>query len=324
MTDTSFDAKAFARKVLRTEGEAILGLLPKIDERFEQALDLLQGCRGRVVVTGMGKSGIIGHKLAATFSSTGTPAVFLHAAEAVHGDLGMVQEDDVVVALSYSGETDELIRLLEAIRRIGARLIALTGHPQSTLATAADVTLDCAVPEEACPMNLAPTASTTATLAMGDALAMALAQRKGFHAEQFAHLHPGGRLGRRLMRVEAAMHAGEALPRVRPDAGMPDVIQEISSKRLGMTCVVDANGRLAGVVTDGDLRRHMTPDSNLLSRRAADIMTPNPVTIRQGMLAVEALRLMEERKITAVVVIDDNGTALGVVHLHDLWRTQMV
>jgi arabinose-5-phosphate isomerase len=320
----AFDTREFARKVLQTEADAILGLIPTLDERFDRALDLLQDCAGRVVVTGMGKSGIIAHKLSATFSSTGTPALFLHAAEAVHGDLGMVQTNDVVVALSYSGETEELIRLLEAIRRIGASLIAITGHPGSTLGTASDVTLTCAVAEEACPMNLAPTASTTATLALGDALAMALAQRKGFQAEHFAHLHPGGRLGKRLMRVDSVMHAGDALPIVTRETGMPDVIQEISSKRLGMTCVVDDEARLVGVVTDGDLRRHMTPGSNLLSHRAADVMTTRPITIQAGTLAVEALRLMEQRKITSVVVVDLQGAALGVVHLHDLWRTQMV
>ena len=323
-SSSPFDAQDFARRVLRTEADAILGLIPTIDARFDRALDLLQHGTGRVVVTGMGKSGIIAHKLAATFSSTGTPAMFLHAAEAVHGDLGMVQADDVVVALSYSGETEELLRLLEAIRRIGARLIALTGAPESTLGTAADVTLACAVTEEACPMNLAPTASTTATLAMGDALAMALAQRKGFQAEHFAHLHPGGRLGRRLMRVDTAMHAGDALPTVGRDAGMADVIQEISSKRLGMNCVVDDEGRLIGVVTDGDLRRHLTARMDLLAHRASDVMTPQPVSIQTGTLAVEALHLMEARKITAVVVVDAEHVVRGVIHLHDLWRTQMV
>jgi arabinose-5-phosphate isomerase len=272
----------------------------------------------------MGKSGIIARKVAATFSSTGTPAIFLHAAEAVHGDLGVVQTGDLVVALSYSGETDELIRLIESIRRIGAKLIALTGAPRSTLGQAADVTISCAVEAEACPMNLAPTASTTATLALGDALAMALASRKGFGAEHFAHLHPGGRLGRRLMRAEAVMHHGEALPRVQDDTSMPDVIHEMSSKRLGMTCVVDATGRLMGVVTDGDLRRHMRPGTNLLDRKVSDIMTRRPVTIVRQMLAVEALRLMEQRKITSVVVVDPDGVAEGVVHLHDLWRTDMV
>jgi arabinose-5-phosphate isomerase len=230
----------------------------------------------------------------------------------------------VVVALSYSGETEELIRLLEAIRRIGAKLLALTGNPASTLAQAADATLSCEVPEEACPLNLAPTASTTATLAMGDALAMALSRRKGFGIEQFASLHPAGPLGRRLMRVEAVMHTGDALPCVRLDTLMPDVIHEMSSKRLGMACVVDADARLVGVVTDGDLRRHMTPGSNLLDRQAKDVMTLRPVTIDRRTIAVEALRVMEQRKITAIVVVGANGTADGVVHLHDLWRTQMV
>jgi arabinose-5-phosphate isomerase len=310
-----------ARQVLETEAKAILGLVPKLDENFERALDILERSRGRVIVTGMGKSGIIARKLSATLSSTGTPAIFLHAAEAVHGDLGVIQADDVVIGLSYSGETEELIRLLEAIRRIGSRLIALTGKRASTLGQTADATLTCEVAEEACPMNLTPTASTTATLAMGDALAMALSRRKGFGAEQFADLHPAG-IGKRLMRVEALMHTGDALPRVALDTLMPDVIHEMSSKRLGMTCVLDADGRLRGVVTDGDLRRHMTPGSNLLDRRARDVMTTSPVTIARQILAVEALRVMEQRKITAVVVVDPSGLLEGVVHLHDLWRTQ--
>lgn len=326
MTDTAPrpDPLDLARRVLQTEADAILGLIPSLDERFERALDLLHGCAGRVICTGMGKSGIIAHKLSATFSSTGTPAIFLHAAEAVHGDLGVVQTDDVVVALSYSGETEELIRLLEAIRRIGASLISLTGNPSSTLGTASDVTLSCAVAEEACPMNLAPTASTTATLALGDALAMALSRRKGFSEEHFADLHPGGRLGKRLMRIESLMQTGEALPRVQRDSLMWDVINEISSKRLGMTCVVDHDGRLVGVVTDGDLRRHLTPGVDLLTHRATDVMSTRPVTIARTMLAVEALRIMEQRKITSVVVVDARGGVEGVVHLHDLWRTQMI
>jgi len=309
-----------ARKVLETEAQAILGLIPSLDASFERALDLLHGCAGRVIVTGMGKSGIIAHKLSATFSSTGTPAIFLHAAEAVHGDLGIVQTDDVVVALSYSGETEEMLRLIESIRRIGAKLIAMTGQPKSTLGQAADVTLSCAVAAEACPMNLAPTASTTATLALGDALAMALAQRKGFSPDHFASLHPGGRLGKRLMRVHAIMQSGDAVPRVQRDTLMPDVIHMMSSKRLGITCVVDNAGRLIGVVTDGDLRRHMSPGSNLLDRRAADVMSPRPVTIGPETLAVEALRLMEQRKITAVVVVNGEGVVEGVLHLHDLWQ----
>ena len=243
-----------ARRVLETEAQAILGLIPQLGSNFPAAIDLLMSCTGRVIVTGMGKSGIIARKLAATLSSTGTSATFLHPAEALHGDLGIVQRDDVVVALSSSGETEELVRLLEAIRRIGARLISITGRTESTLGQASDVALPCHVAEEACPMNLAPTASTTATLALGDALAMALSSRKGFKPENFADLHPGGRLGRRLMRIENLMHSGDSIPRVSLDTLMPDVIHTITSKRLGMTCVVDQAGRLAGIVTDGDLR----------------------------------------------------------------------
>jgi arabinose-5-phosphate isomerase len=321
---TRDDAVALARNVLETEARAILGLVPQIGATFDRALDLLHNCTGHVIVTGMGKSGIIAAKVAATLRSTGTASSFLHPAEALHGDLGVVQANDVVVALSYSGETEELVRLLEAIRRIGARLVALTGSPQSTLGQASDVTLSCHVAEEACPMNLAPSASTTAMLALGDALALALSQRKGFREEQFANLHPGGRLGKRLMRVESLMCSGEAIPKVTPDAKMPDVIHEMSSKRLGMTCVVDRQGRLSGIVTDGDLRRHMTPGSNLLDKRAADVMTATPVTIARSVLAVEALRTMEERKITSLVVVDANGTVEGVIHLHDLWRTEAI
>jgi arabinose-5-phosphate isomerase len=313
-----------ARQVLETEAQAILGLIPQLDEGFDRAVDLLHECQGRVVATGMGKSGIIGKKLAATFSSTGTPSTFLHPAEALHGDLGLVQSSDVVVALSQSGETEELVRLLEAIRRIGAKLVALTGATTSTLGQAADVALSTAVAEEACPMNLAPTASTTATLALGDALALALSRRKGFREEHFASLHPGGRLGKKLMRVESLMHGGETAPVVALDAPMPDVIHEMSDKRLGMTCVVDGDRRVLGVVTDGDLRRHMTPGSQLLDRRARDVMTADPVTVRRDLLAAEALHLMEERKITSLVVADKDGVVDGVLHLHDLWRTQMI
>jgi arabinose-5-phosphate isomerase len=318
------DQIELARKVLETEAQAILGLIPQLSAAFPQAVALLHECTGRVIVTGMGKSGIIARKLAATLSSTGTAATFLHPAEALHGDLGIVQRGDVVVALSSSGETEELLRLLEAIRRIGAKLISLTGRLESTLGHASDVTLGCHVAEEACPMNLAPTASTTATLALGDALAMALSSRKGFKPENFADLHPGGRLGRRLMRIEALMHAGDNVPKVAPDAPMPDVIHEMSSKRLGMTCVVDERQHLAGIVTDGDLRRHMTREADLLSRRAGDVMTKGPVTISPSALAAEAIRVMEDRKITSLVVTDATGAVVGVVHLHDLWRTEMI
>jgi arabinose-5-phosphate isomerase len=322
-TDTSA-ALDLARKVLRIEAEAILGLVDRIDGAFDAALQLLYQCRGRVIVTGMGKSGIICRKIAATFSSTGTSAWFLHPAEAIHGDLGAIREDDVVLALSYSGETEELVRLLESIRRIGAKLIALTGHAQSTLAKAADVTLDCGIAEEACPMNLVPTASTTAALAMGDALAMTLLVRKGFREEQFASLHPGGKLGRRLMRVENVMHGADSAPLVMAGTRMADVIHEMSSKRLGMTCVLGDDRRLIGVFTDGDLRRLMSRTPDVLQLTAQDGMTPNPITIGRQFLAVEALKIMETHKITSVVVVDARGYVEGVVHLHDLWRTQMI
>ena len=311
-----------ARKVLTIEASAVLGLVDRVDDRFSQAVTLLYQCEGRVIVTGMGKSGIIARKMAATFTSTGTPAFFLHPAEAVHGDLGVVQGHDVVVALSYTGETAELLRLLETIRRIGAKLVALTGSPLSTLGRASDIVLDCGVSEEACPLNLAPTASTTAALAMGDALAMTLLVAKGFRQEDFEYLHPGGGLGKRLMRAEALMHTGAQMPLVSVDAPMPVVLAEISGKRLGMTCVTSADKRLAGIITDGDIRRHLI-DGGLLQRRAADVMTAAPITIERSLLAVEALAIMERGKITSLVVVDADRGVEGVLHLHDLWRTQM-
>lgn len=315
-------ALALARRVLETEARAILGLVDRLDGRFEAAVEMLAECRGRVITTGMGKSGIISRKIAATLSSTGTPAYFLHPAEAIHGDLGVVQADDVVVALSHSGETAEIVRLLEFIRRIGARLIVLTGDAGSTLGQAADVTLDCRVDQEACPMNLAPTASTTAALALGDALAMTLLVRKGFREADFASLHPGGKLGKRLMRAEALMHGGASTPVVETTTPMRDVIYEMSRKGLGMTCVVGADGTLAGIITDGDLRRHMdTP--GILDRAAADVMTRTPRTIPGSLLAVEALKIMEDRKISSLIVVDDERRVRGVLHLHDLWRTEM-
>ena len=315
---------ALARKVLQTEAAAILALIERLDESFERAVRLLLECRGRVIVTGMGKSGIICRKIAATLSSTGTPAFFLHPAEAIHGDLGVLQPEDTIVALSYSGETDELLRLLETIKRLGARLIVMTGEPQSTLGRAADVALDCHVSKEACPLNLVPTASTTAALALGDALAMTLLVTKGFRQEDFANLHPGGKLGKRLMRAEQLMTVGDQTPVVRTGDEMRDVIYEISRKKLGMSCVVDDSGRLVGIITDGDLRRHMADASDLLARRAEDVMTRNPITIARDTLAVEILNMLERRKITSVVVVDDNHQVLGVVHLHDLWRTEMI
>jgi arabinose-5-phosphate isomerase len=315
---------ALARKVLETEAAAILALVSRVDARFEAAVQLLRSCRGRVIVTGMGKSGIICRKIAATLTSTGTAAFFLHPAEATHGDLGVLQGDDVVVALSYSGETDEILRLLETIRRLGAKLIAITGMPASTLAAAADVALDCSVAEEACPMNLVPTASTTAALAIGDALAMTLLVEKGFKQEDFANLHPGGKLGKRLMRVESLMHGGKSCPIVQAGTAMRDVIYEMSSKGLGMACVVDGGNALLGIITDGDLRRHMDRAPGILELTAGDVMTRGPVTIPPQTLAAEALNIMEQRKITSIVVVDAGTRSVaGVVHLHDLWRTEM-
>ena len=317
-------ALTLARKVLQTEAAAVLALADRIDDRFAQAVTLICRCKGRVIVTGMGKSGIVCRKLAATLASTGTPAFFLHPAEAVHGDLGVIQADDVVIAMSYSGETVELTRVLETLKRIGAPLVAFTGDVRSTLAQAADVALDCHVSEEACPMNLVPTASTTAAQAMGDALAMSVLVEKGFKPEDFANLHPGGKLGKKLRRVEQLMNAGDALPVVQLHSAMRDVIYEMSRKKLGMTTVVEKDGRLAGIITDGDLRRKMATTPNILDLSARDVMTIDPVAIPQRTLAVEALALMEQRKITSIVVIDAERRVEGVVHLHDLWKTGMV
>ena len=316
--------RSLARKVLETEAGAILALLPRLDDRFDRAVDLLHHCKGRVILTGMGKSGIICRKIAATLTSTGTAAQFLHPAEAIHGDLGVIRSDDVVVALSYSGETGEILRLLETIRRLGATLIAMTGDPASTLAQAADVDLDCSVAEEACPLNLVPTASTTAALAMGDALAMTLLDQKEFKAEDFANLHPGGKLGKRLLRVESLMHSGDQCPSVRAETGLREVVAEMSSKHLGMTCVVDGDRTLVGIITDGDLRRHMEGAANIFDMTAADLMTRNPVVIPPSTLAAEALNIMEQRKITSIVIVAaDTRHVAGVLQIHDLWRTEM-
>jgi len=315
---------SIARKVLQTEAASVLALVDRVDDKFSRAVDLIQHCKGRVIVTGMGKSGIVCRKIAATLASTGTPAFFLHPAEAVHGDLGVIQSDDVVIAMSYSGETEELTRVLETLKRIGAPLIALTGDVRSTLGQAANVALDCSVSEEACPMNLVPTASTTAALAMGDALAMTVLVEKGFKPEDFANLHPGGKLGKKLMRVEQLMAAGDALPVVQLHTSMKDVIYEMSRKKLGMTSVLEKDGRLAGIITDGDLRRKMGVDHNIMDLTAKDVMTANPVAIPHTTLAVEALAMMEQRKITSIVVINADRRVEGVVHLHDLWRTGMV
>ncbi|MBI3077279.1 MAG: KpsF/GutQ family sugar-phosphate isomerase [Deltaproteobacteria bacterium] len=312
-----------ARKVLRIEGEAVLALIERVDERFREAVEILYRGRGKIVLTGMGKSGLIGRKLAATFASTGTPAYFLHPAEGVHGDLGILEPGDVLIALSYSGETEEVIRLLPAIKRLGLAIIALTGAPSSTLARAADVLLDVSVKEEACPLGLTPTSSTTAALAMGDALALALLDRRGFTENEFARLHPSGTLGRRLLlRVEDLMHRGSAIPLVRVDTPMRQAVVEMTSKRLGVTGVLDEAGRLVGVVTDGDLRRGLEQVEDLLAVRAGEAMTGHPKWIDRHALAVEALRRMEEHAITSLFVFADSRREelVGIIHIHDVLR----
>jgi arabinose-5-phosphate isomerase len=312
------------RRVLEIEARAIAELIGRLDERFERAVETILACRGRLVVAGMGKSGLIGQKISATFSSTGTPSFFLHPAEALHGDLGRLVPNDVLMALSYSGETEELLRLLDTVKRLAIPLIVLTGQPSSTLAQASDVVIDVSISEEACPLGLAPTASTTAMLAVGDALAMALLEERGFKEEDYAALHPGGGLGVRLRRVENVMHTGDEIPRVNPKTTLPDVIYEISKKGLGHSAVVENDGRLVGVISDGDLRRFFQREGNqALERCAADLMTRTPATIVREELATRALNVMERRRITSLMVVDGEGRLEGVVHIHDLWRTEM-
>jgi arabinose-5-phosphate isomerase len=314
-----------AKRVLRVESEAIASLIDRLDARFEKAVELLHACKGRVVVTGLGKSGLVGRKLAATFASTGTPALFLHTGEALHGDLGMLTAGDVMLAISSSGETAELIELLETVKRLGVPLLALTANPKSTLAQASNIVLDIAVKEEACSLNLAPTASTAAAMAMGDALAIALLERRGFKEEDFAALHPGGRLGNKLRRVESLMHFGENAPRVLPTTKMPDVIYEMSRKGLGLAAVTESDGKLLGIITDGDLRRVMQKRrENVLALSAADCMTKNPITLSRHELAASALRMMEEKKITSLLITDPAGKLEGVLHIHDLWTLQLL
>lgn len=313
-----------ARKVLEIEARTLSELVGRLDQSFVRAVEILRACQGRVVVSGMGKSGLIGQKISATFSSTGTPSFFLHPAEALHGDLGRLVRQDVLVALSYSGETDELLRLLDTVKRLAIPLIALTGSRSSTLAQASEVVIDVGIRQEACPLGLAPTASTTAMLAMGDALAMAVLERRDFNEEDYAALHPGGGLGVKLRRVENVMHTGDQVPRVHPQTPMPDVIYEMSKKGLGHTAVVADGGRLLGIISDGDLRRFLEREgSRALSLVAAECMTRSPATIGRKELATRALNLMEARKITSLLVVDGDGKLEGVVHIHDLWTTQM-
>jgi arabinose-5-phosphate isomerase len=313
-----------ARRVLKIEAQAIQEVLARLDATFDRAVDLLFACKGRVVLTGMGKSGIIARKISSTLSSTGTPSFFLHPAEALHGDLGMLARGDVVLAVTYGGETREIIALLEALKRLEIALVTLTGNTKSTIAEASNLVLDVSVSEEACSLNLAPTASTAAAMAVGDALAVSLLERRDFRHDDFAALHPAGSLGKKLLRVERLMHAGAALPRVAPDTPMPDVFHEMSAKKLGMTTITYADGRLAGILTDGDLRRLMEKHRGAtLEMTAEECMTRNPQTIGPHVLASEALNLMEKRKITSVVVVDEANAVLGVVHLHDLWTLEL-
>lgn len=314
-----------ARRVLEIEAAAIRSLADSLDEGFDTAVALLLGTTGRVVVTGIGKSGIVGQKIAATLASTGTPSFFLHPSEAIHGDLGMILAGDVVLALSHSGESAEIVALLPHVRRRGARLVALTGRRGSTLGLEADAVVEAAIHEEACPLNLAPTASTAAQLAMGDALAMALSVEKGFRPEDFAALHPGGKLGKRFLKVADLMHSGGDLPLVPLGAPMKDVVYEMSKKRLGITGVLDGDGRLAGVVSDGDLRRLLEREGERAwGTDAAGAMNRTPKTIASGAFATEALRLMEERKITSLFIVGEDGRPNGIVHLHDLWGVESI
>ena len=319
------DAIAIARRVLAIEADAVAALRERVGESFARAVDLLHACRNKVIVTGMGKSGLICQKIASTFASTGTPAFFLHPAEGVHGDLGAMTAGDVVIAVSNSGETEEILRMLPVIRRMGVPLVAMTGNAGSTLGRVADVVLDISVKEEACPLALAPTASTTATLAMGDALAVALMEKRGFKHDDFALLHPAGTLGKKLLlRVEDLMHGGEGLPRVSADATMKEAVLEISSKRLGITCVVNSRGGLVGVITDGDLRRAIERFPDLFRRRATEVMTRTPKIISPDVLAARALAVMEEHAITVLVVLPPGGRRagkpLGVIHIHDILK----
>ncbi len=316
-------SRTIGKQVLEAEAQAIRDLVPRLGETFDAAVEAMSRCTGRIVVSGMGKSGLIGAKIAATLASTGTPSLFLHPAEAIHGDIGMVVSGDLVLGISASGETEEMVRLLEILKRLGVPLISLTGNLESTLARHSVVALDVGVSREAGPMGLVPTSSTTAALAMGDALAVALLEKKGFTARDFAIYHPGGRLGRELLLVSDLMHTGEALPVVPADAPMAEAVRVMTSKRLGMTCVLGPRSTLAGILTDGDLRRLLQKGVDLLARRAGECMTPNPVTISSREPAAKALQIMEARKITSLIVLDPGHPVEGVIHIHDLWRTQL-
>jgi len=312
------------KKVLETEANAILNALNKINHQFETAVDILFQCQGQVVVTGMGKSGLIGRKIAATMTSIGSPSLFLHPAEAIHGDIGIIHAQDVVIALSTSGETEEVIRLLDYIKRLGIRLIALVGNPDSTLARQSDVFIDCSVEKEACPIGLVPSASSTLTLAVGDALSIALMEKRGFSEENFRDLHPGGSLGKKLLKVKHLMHSNEQMPVVDVHALMESVIHVINEKKFGIAIVVKDEVQVVGVITDGDLRRLFLKGINFAKTEAAKCMTINPHWIDEEKLAVEALKVMEDRAVTSLVVKDGANRLSGLLHLHDLWRTEMI
>ena len=321
----SYKALDLARHVLRIEGEAVLALCDRIDAKFLDALGLILNCRGRIIVSGMGKSGHIGRKIASTLASTGTPAFFVHPAEASHGDLGMITADDVVIGISNSGESAELLNILPSIKRQNARLIALTGKCDSSLGRYADVCLDTAVAQEACPLNLAPTASTTAVLAMGDALAVALLDARGFGADDFARSHPGGSLGQKLLtRMSDIMRTGDAVPTVFPEAGIADAIREISRCGIGMTVVIDRGRRILGIFTDGDLRRTIAADRDLKTLTVAEVMTRNPRLMPAGKLAAEAVEVMEKYKINQIPVADENGILIGALNMHDLFHAKAI
>ena len=316
---------ASGRRVLEIERQALAAVGERIGGEFARACALVMAGRGRVVATGMGKSGHIARKIAATLASTGTPAFFVRPGEAGHGDLGMITDADVVLAISYSGESDEILMLLPALRRQGNTVIAMTGRPQSTLAREADVHLDVSVPAEACPLHLAPTSSTTATLALGDAMAVALLEARGFTADDFARSHPAGSLGRRLLlHIDDVMHGGDALPRVGAGASVAEALVEMSRKRLGMTAVVDDGGRLLGLFTDGDLRRALDQGVDVRQTPIAEVMTRNPRTVRAGQMATEAAHLMEQHRINGLVVVDADGRAVGALNIHDLLRARVV
>ncbi len=312
------------KKVLQTEANAILKAVGRINRQFEIAVDILFHCRGQVVVTGMGKSGLVGRKIAATMTSTGSPAVFLHPAEAIHGDIGIIHPEDTVIALSTSGETEEVTRMLDYIKRLGIKLISLVGNPESTLARQSDVFIDCSVEKEACPIGLVPSTSSTLALAVGDALSIALMEKRGFSEDDFRYFHPGGQIGKKLLKVKHLMHTGKQLPLADVAALMESVIRTINEKKFGVAIVIRDGDEVAGVITDGDLRRLFLKGINFAQTQASACMTSSPLCIHEDKLAVEALKIMEDRAVTSLVVTDDKNRLRGLLHLHDLWRTEMI